>query len=66
MAGRHEPEAGRQHRFDADGAGRGLGERQALRLDVLRVVVGADHVDHAFVQRLDQSQPLVLAPQAAG
>ena len=46
----HQPQAGGQHGLDADGAGRGFGERQALDLDVLRVVVGHHDVDQAFAR----------------
>ena len=62
-ARRHEPQARRQHRLEADRARRGFGERQPLGLDVLRIVVGDDDVDQAVSERLDQRQPLVLAAQ---
>ena len=38
---RRPPKAG----LEADRAGRRLGERQSLGLDVLRVVIGDDHVE---------------------
>ena len=58
-----QAQARRQHRLDADRARRGFGERQPLGLDVLRIVIGADDVDEAGAQRLDQSHALVLAAQ---
>ena len=64
--GDDETQARREHRLDADRARRRLGERQPLGLDVLRIVIGDDHVDEAGVQRLDQREALVLAAQAAG
>ena len=59
----HQPERRRQHGLDADGAGGGLGERQALDLDVLRIVVGHHHVDQPAFERLDQRPAVVLVAQ---
>ena len=43
----HEAQARGEHGLEPDRAGRGFGERQALGLDVLRIVIGHDDVDQA-------------------
>ena len=63
MARRDQSQARRQHRLDADRARRRLGEREPLGLDVLRIVVGADDVDEACAQGLDQRHALVFGAQ---
>ena len=65
-AGMVQAQGRRQHGFDADGAGHGLGEGQALGLHVLGIVVGDHHVDQAVGQRVGQGQPVVLAAQRRG
>ena len=40
-----QPQAGGEHGFEADRAGRGLGEWQTLGLDVLRIVIRHHYVD---------------------
>ena len=47
----------------ADGAGGGFGERQALDLDVLRIVVGHHDVDQSGGDRRDQRLAVVLGAQ---
>ena len=58
-----EPQRRREQRLEPDRAVRGLGEGQALGLDVLRIVVGDDDVDGAVRQRLDHRLPVVLVAQ---
>ena len=53
----------RQHRLDPDRARRGLAEWQPLGLDILRVVIGYDHVDQPGSEPIDQGESLVLAAQ---
>ena len=55
--------AGRQHGLEADRAGRGFGERQALGLDVLRIVVRHHDVEQALGERLDQRDAVLLGAQ---
>ena len=55
-----EPQGGREQRLEPDGALLGLGEGQALVLDILWIVVRDDHVDGAVGQRLDHRLPVVL------
>ena len=66
IARMHEAQPRRQHRLKADGAELGLREGQALGLDILRIVVGDDHIDEPFGQRLHQQLAVVLARAAAG
>ena len=49
------PQRYRQHGLQPDRAGRGFRKRQALGVDVLRVVVGHHHVDQAVGDGLDQA-----------
>ena len=56
-------EGRRQHRFQPDGAVGGIGEGQALGVDVLRIVRGDDDVDRAVGQRLDHRHAVVLGAQ---
>ena len=58
-----QPQARRQHGLDADRARRGFAERQALGLDVLRIVIGDDDVDQPLRQRSDEFEPFGLAAQ---
>ena len=41
--------------------GRGLGEGKTLGLDVLRIVVGHDHVEQPFPERLYQRKAVILS-----
>ena len=59
----HEAQARGQHGLQADRAGFGLGERQALGLDVLRIMVGDDDVEQAGGERGDQALAIGLAAQ---
>ena len=66
LAGMNEPQRRRQHGFEPDGAVGRLGEGLALDLEILRIVVGMDDVDHAVPQPGDDRLPVVLGAQAAG
>ena len=46
--------------LEPDGAGRGLGEGQALRLHVLRIVIGHDDLDQTRRKRRDQRCAILL------
>ena len=59
----HEPQARREHRFDADRAIFGFRERQPFGFDVLRIMVGDDDVDQPFAERANERLALVLMAQ---
>ena len=63
LPGMDEPQGRRQQGLEADRPVRGLREGQALGLDVLRIVVGHDHVDGAVRQGRDDGLPVVLVAQ---
>ena len=54
-----------QHRFEPDRAVGGIGEGQALGIDILRIVRGDDDVDRAVGKRLDHRHAVVFARAAA-
>ena len=58
-----QTQRGREQRFETDGAVCCFGEREALRLDVLRIVIGDDHIDHPFGERLDNRLSIILVAQ---
>ena len=53
----------RQHGLESDRADRGFRERQPLDLDVLRIVIGHDHVDEPCGDRVNQCPAIVLGAQ---
>ena len=55
-----EAQGRREQGLEPDRAVRGFREGQPLRLDVLRIVVGDDHVDDAFAKAGDDRLPVVL------
>ena len=59
----HEAQRRRKQGLETDRAVGGFGEGQALRLDVLRIVVGDDHVDDAVGKPVDHRLPVVLVAQ---
>ena len=50
----------RQQGFKADDSGFGLIERQALRILVLRIVIGRNDVDRSVPDTLDHGEPVVF------
>jgi hypothetical protein len=58
-----QPERCPEQRFQPDRAGRCIGKRQALGVDILRIMRGHDDVDGAVLERLDHRQPVVLGAQ---
>ena len=58
-----EAQGGGEHRLEANRAIGGFSERLALRLDVLRIVIGDDGVDHALSEASDQRLPILLRAQ---
>ena len=63
LAGMDEPQPRRQHGLHADSPVRRFRKGLALRLHVLRIVVGDDDVDHALRQRLHHREPVLLVAQ---
>lgn len=59
----NQPQAGRKHGFESDGAEIGLGKGQALGLDVLRVVIRHHDVDQAGSNGGRQRHTVGLAAQ---
>ena len=58
-----EAQRGGEQGLEADGAVGGLGEGPALRVGVLRIVSGDDHVDIAAGDTLDHGPAVVLGAQ---
>ena len=63
MPGGDQTQARRQHGFEADRAGLGFGERHALGLDILRIVIGHDDIEQARRQSLDEGEPILFVAQ---
>ena len=62
----HEAQRRPQQGLEADRAGRGFGERQALGLDVLRIVVGHDDVDQCRPPRASTSAARSSSARSGG
>ena len=66
LARMDETQGSGEHRLEADRAIRRFGKGLAFRLDILRIVIRDDGVDHPFRQAGDQSLTIPLGTQRRG